>query len=169
VTQDIGGGWPIDPDEEVPLSHIPLVWMVREAQRAGLNFDSVKLQSLHCAPEEHETEPHIKSGFRDIPQIITSPPSRKGTNSTLVDGVLEEQELNDMVTQEENHRLVGEGPEEDKSKLDNMAANDGVSVDELPTFHQKLHLSATKGKIHDVLCFNNGASTIGVMAWVSSR
>ncbi|KAE8378561.1 hypothetical protein BDV26DRAFT_292091 [Aspergillus bertholletiae] len=35
---DIGGLVPLDPDETWSLSHIPLVWMVREATRAGLSF-----------------------------------------------------------------------------------------------------------------------------------
>ncbi|KAK6831556.1 hypothetical protein RU639_002817 [Aspergillus parasiticus] len=35
---DIGGLVPLDPDETWSLSHIPLVWMVREATKAGLSF-----------------------------------------------------------------------------------------------------------------------------------
>ncbi|OGM46394.1 hypothetical protein ABOM_004787 [Aspergillus bombycis] len=35
---DIGGLVPLDPDESWSLSHIPLVWMVREASKAGLSF-----------------------------------------------------------------------------------------------------------------------------------
>ena len=48
AVQDIGGGWPLHPGEDVALSHVPLVWMVREAQRAGLEFDEGKLQALNC-------------------------------------------------------------------------------------------------------------------------
>jgi hypothetical protein len=149
----------------MPLSHIPLVWMVREAQRAGLNFDSVKLEALHCVPLDHEEEPHINSG--KIPQIITSPPSRKGTNSTLVGGGPEGEEMNDLVADEEQPKLNGAQATSVGAKKDDASENDGVSVEELPAFHRKLHLSATKGKIHDVLCFKNGASAIGVIAWVS--
>ena len=32
----------------MPLSHNPLVWIVREAQRAGLNFDAEKMHELKC-------------------------------------------------------------------------------------------------------------------------
>lgn len=34
------------------LSHIPLVWMVREAQRAGLMFDRAKLRAMRCCPDQ---------------------------------------------------------------------------------------------------------------------
>ena len=37
---DIGGGWKKTHDNEKMLSHTPLVWMVHEAERAGLRFDS---------------------------------------------------------------------------------------------------------------------------------
>jgi hypothetical protein len=44
---DIGGGWEIR-DGETPLSHVPLVWIVREAQRSGLAFDEEKMEVLGC-------------------------------------------------------------------------------------------------------------------------
>lgn len=44
---DIGGGWDVQPGE-VPLSHLPLVWIVREAQKSGLAFDEDKMESLDC-------------------------------------------------------------------------------------------------------------------------
>ena len=37
---DIGGGWMKSETEIWPLSHAPLVWMVHEAERAGLRFDA---------------------------------------------------------------------------------------------------------------------------------
>ncbi|OJD14529.1 hypothetical protein AJ78_05143 [Emergomyces pasteurianus Ep9510] len=48
---DIGGGWGLMPGETWPLSHTPLVWMVHEAQRAGLRFDERKLKKFECAVE----------------------------------------------------------------------------------------------------------------------
>lgn len=44
---DIGGGWDVAPGE-VPLSHIPLVWIVHEAQKAGLVFDPEKMEIFDC-------------------------------------------------------------------------------------------------------------------------
>ncbi|KAJ5643576.1 uncharacterized protein N7484_006083 [Penicillium longicatenatum] len=45
---DIGGGLNLDEDEDLALSHVPLVWMVQEAQRAGLRFDPEKLKLFYC-------------------------------------------------------------------------------------------------------------------------
>ena len=45
---DVGGGWEIPPDGK-SASHVPLVWMVREAIRAGLAFDMDKVQAMGCA------------------------------------------------------------------------------------------------------------------------
>lgn len=45
---DIGGGWPPDEPEKLLLSHGPLVWMVREAQKAGLVFMPQKMLELNC-------------------------------------------------------------------------------------------------------------------------
>lgn len=44
----------MDPGEAAALSHVPLVWMVREAQKAGLQFDEIKMRALHCSPPEPE-------------------------------------------------------------------------------------------------------------------
>lgn len=44
---DIGGGWDVAPGE-VPLSHVPLVWIVHEAQKAGLAFDPDKMEICDC-------------------------------------------------------------------------------------------------------------------------
>ena len=44
---DIGGGWEIK-NGETPLSHIPLVWIVREAKTSGLAFDEEKMEALNC-------------------------------------------------------------------------------------------------------------------------
>jgi hypothetical protein len=48
---DIGGGWHKHETETFPLAHAPLVWMIKEAQKAGLKFDPDKLAALYCSPE----------------------------------------------------------------------------------------------------------------------
>ncbi|GIJ92694.1 hypothetical protein Asppvi_001972 [Aspergillus pseudoviridinutans] len=45
---DIAGGWPLKPGEYA-LSHLPLVWMVQSAQKAGLRFDTGKLRRFDCS------------------------------------------------------------------------------------------------------------------------
>jgi len=44
---DVGGGWEVPPDSK-PASHIPLVWMVHEAMKAGLTFDLDKVREMGC-------------------------------------------------------------------------------------------------------------------------
>ncbi|KAM7192038.1 Uncharacterized alpha/beta hydrolase domain (DUF2235) domain containing protein [Naviculisporaceae sp. PSN 640] len=53
---DIGGGWKLGEGEEWPLSHAPLVWMVQEAQRAGLRFESARLCQGQCLIEREESD-----------------------------------------------------------------------------------------------------------------
>ncbi|KAF8448269.1 hypothetical protein BDZ91DRAFT_114623 [Kalaharituber pfeilii] len=49
---DIGGGWDLAPGEP-SLSYGPLVWMVREARKAGLRFDEKRLKDLGCWTDLH--------------------------------------------------------------------------------------------------------------------
>ena len=72
---DLGGGWPLSKGEEHPLSHGPLVWMVREAQRAGLEFDLEKLLQAKCCDEDYNIPAHgITSDGVSLPQIQVSQP-----------------------------------------------------------------------------------------------
>jgi hypothetical protein len=78
---DIGGGWILEEGEDVALSHIPLVWMVREVERAGLRFDPVKLRALNCAPEE---QPRSHNAVPQIEVEAASPSS--DPNEMIFDG-----------------------------------------------------------------------------------
>lgn len=70
---DIGGGWPTKPDEAWSLSHAPLVWMVHEAEKAGLQFDPYKMAKLNCCAdavdeygnEDHEKKEHFHTAFHE--------------------------------------------------------------------------------------------------------
>lgn len=48
---DIGGGWKLQDGELWALSHAPLVWMVQEAQKAGLELDERKMKQFQCLEE----------------------------------------------------------------------------------------------------------------------
>jgi hypothetical protein len=61
---DIGGGFQRETDEEFQLSHAPLVWMVQEAQRAGIEFDQEKLYKYKCL-EHWEEDPSASTHFRE--------------------------------------------------------------------------------------------------------
>lgn len=45
---DIGGGAKLRESEDWPLSHGPLVWILEEAQRAGLQLDPDRLKEFNC-------------------------------------------------------------------------------------------------------------------------
>ncbi|KAJ5186050.1 hypothetical protein N7491_006079 [Penicillium cf. griseofulvum] len=45
---DIGGGWNLGSSEAWPLTHVPLVWMVQEARRAGLRLNLEKMKQHEC-------------------------------------------------------------------------------------------------------------------------
>ena len=75
------------------MSHNPLVWIVREAQKAGLNFDYEKMQRFRCLDNDLETSLGQTSSEnvprnKSIPQLKvtgsqdmeTSPP--EGAQST---------------------------------------------------------------------------------------
>ncbi|CAI7601827.1 hypothetical protein N7533_007348 [Penicillium manginii] len=48
---DIGGGWKLEDGERWALSHAPLVWMVQEAHKAGLELDERKMKHFQCLEE----------------------------------------------------------------------------------------------------------------------
>lgn len=48
---DIGGGWKLHSGELWALSHAPLVWMVQEAKKAGLELDERKMKQFQCLEE----------------------------------------------------------------------------------------------------------------------
>lgn len=54
---DVGGGWKLNPQDDWPLSHLPLVWMVKEAQMVGLEFDPEKLKYFNCFDAETRDKP----------------------------------------------------------------------------------------------------------------
>jgi hypothetical protein len=115
--------------------------MVREAQRAGLRFDEDKVRALHCAPDEHD---HGKvQQVRSLPQIVEPTASDPSTPQDATKEPIE-----------------AKGEEEDEE-----VRADDVNYDELPTFHRKLALATSKGRIHDVLCRKNGVNAFSVLAW----
>lgn len=81
---DVGGGWDV-PSDGKSASHVPLVWMVREAMLAGLSFDMEKVVDMGCAVSEdvlegdhHEAE----QDQRPVPDIIVRSPS--GSSPTML-------------------------------------------------------------------------------------
>ncbi|KAK2804758.1 hypothetical protein FQN49_008842 [Arthroderma sp. PD_2] len=133
---DIGGGWELAKGELWQLSHAPLVWMVHEAQKAGLRFSPPALKQFEC--DESYTgnvSPVQRSSFQfaDNEEL-----QRKCVlESGLFDKDLDADEIRDP--------------------------NRKVTASE--SFQAALHLSSTQGQIHDCLSYNTGVRNLSVTLW----
>ncbi|KAF1846023.1 uncharacterized protein K460DRAFT_366867 [Cucurbitaria berberidis CBS 394.84] len=158
---DIGGGWPLAGDDAA-LSHVPLVWMVREAQKAGLEFDEDKLEALHCCHEDVQgtADPRRPTVVPTIEiDPVSPPPVSDGTEphshgTTTTNGTTRGALSSNTTTSTPTTTWVDE---------DNFAEHHRTHPN--TPFHKHLHNAATKGRIHDVLQFNNGAPSTSVISW----
>lgn len=132
---DIGGGWKLSDGEVWPLSHAPLVWMVQEAQCAGLQFDPEKLKQFECCEEFDGEYSPIREEW-DYRTRSHQPTDRHK------DG-------------EEAHASF---------KLCRDADAEPQTTSSL-SFHRALHLSSTSGVLHDCLDFGSGLPVTSVLAW----
>ncbi|XXH03319.1 hypothetical protein Hte_009717 [Hypoxylon texense] len=138
---DVGGGWEIPPDGK-SASHVPLTYMIREAQRAGLNFDPVKLAEMGVAEATETTDvsdSHVEYNNAALPdiRIDKSSPTPQTSPSLGVEP-------------------TGWGPfnyEEDKK-----------SEQSVRPFHRMLH-KAHLARIHDSLEYGSGLSKGQVLSW----
>lgn len=161
---DIGGGWPLADGEDAALSHVPLVWIVREAQRAGLNFDDEKLRALHCSYEEMTSAENNRP--TDVPTIEIDP----GSPSPVDDRPISP--FGNGEAEITNEKSNGNA---EKAGLNGATTNGAETPDEhkhyhpfqhlTSKFHKHYHHASTKGRIHDVLQFNNGLGHMSVISW----
>ena len=142
---DLGGGWPLSNGEESALSHGPLVWMVREAQRAGLEFDGEAMLALNCCDDDYNI-PYLglqgdspPPANENLPEIeVTSSP-----NSAPVDIF-----HSPRSGEREPGWAAGMAPGPKPSK-----------------FHDTLNYAFTQGVLHDCLKFNRGLPHTSVISW----
>lgn len=138
---DLGGGWPLSPGEDSALSHGPLVWMVREAQRAGLSFDRDMMIKLKCrkGDDDEPDEPYnaALNGNSNIPKV--------------------------EITGTSNSNFFGSP----RSEKENFGWAPGLEPkkSEHSKFHQTMLNAFTKGHLHNCLEYNNGLSTTSVISW----
>ncbi|KAF1965781.1 hypothetical protein BU23DRAFT_593527 [Bimuria novae-zelandiae CBS 107.79] len=151
---DIGRRWPLHPGEDAALSHVPLVWMVREAQRAGLQLDETKLEALHCdytemLPELPPLKPHIEEILASVSTIDLD----SASPATVVIGHHDGSADSEEAINRTDH-------------LDRQLPNPSAPPHQYNTkFLQHLHFAATCGRIYDVLQFDNGASRFEIISW----
>lgn len=180
---DLGGGWPLADGEESPLSHGPLVWMVREAQRAGLEFDGEKLFGFKCCDEHYDIPSRgIASDGQSMPQIQVSQPFSNPRSEKQETGCRSFSEFILLCPQVRavRHTLEqkllefrepchssGSCPTEAMLTLNLSAGAAGMEPEtsRRSDFQQRLIRAATKGVLHDCLEFNNGLGVGSVLSW----
>ncbi|KAH8777338.1 hypothetical protein F5883DRAFT_234384 [Diaporthe sp. PMI_573] len=134
---DVGGGWPVDPDTK-STSHVPLVWLVREAMKAGLQFDTEKVIAMGCA-DVLDCEPAYKDQHTAVPDIRVDPSSPPCWPE-----------------------VSGEsGRKPSSSGSSDTTADQGPPQN---PFHELMH-KAHVARTHDSLSHDCGMSYASVMAW----
>lgn len=139
---DIGGGWPVEHGTK-STSHVPLVWMIREATKAGLTFDPEKVVAMGCSDalddattddtlegrngQEGPTLPDIRISASSPPE---SPNCEKGCEPAG-------QEISPTATMTDHRRSP---------------------------FHEMMHRAHT-ARLHDSLEYDCGMSFSSVLAW----
>lgn len=140
---DVGGGWPVEHGTK-STSHVPLVWMVRQAIQAGLAFDTEKVVAMGCsealgagtssARKAREDDAHLP-----VPDIRIDPSSP--ISSPLM---------------------------QDKGKATNGSSStesqEHSATGPLSSFHEMMH-KAHVARIHDSLSFDCGMSMTSVLSW----
>lgn len=119
--------------------------MVREAQKAGLDFDETKLDALYCFCDEDQAS----CGQATVPAIEIDPGSPQPVG--------EQNSINSC------HDESNDSPRNKFVDDVNFAVHHHTHL--ATEFHRKYHYAATQGRIHDVLQFNNGAGRMSVVCW----
>ena len=119
------------------MSHGPLVWIVREARKAGLRLDYEAMRKMKCCDDDFDNVDTWKatvnsSNHVPVPELKVTDVGSPGRESSPAYGV---------------------GPE----------ANGEAKI--TSAFKQALHKAATHGKLHDCLLFNNGLPPASVISW----
>lgn len=157
---DIGGGWEMLQGRK-SASHVPLAWIVREAMRAGLNFDAEKVAEMGCSCSAEWD----------------------GANPSRVDASYKKQkkqrkrdpgDIPRLQVQDSNMEAISpsfpESPEESKDKAlhshdHGNATSDDDSDDDDEKLFEGLMNRAHTAPIHDSLSFGGGLGTIAVAGW----
>lgn len=141
---DFGGGWEIIPGTK-SASHIPLAWMVREAMRAGLSFDTERVVAMGCAdafaPGGGWTSQQSRRATQSrdppvVPDIRIDDNAQMGTTSLAV----EEADFGDVLPVDMEHTSQ-------------------------PTHFKDMLYKAHVARIHDSLTLDCGMSKVSVLSW----
>ncbi|KAK4101148.1 hypothetical protein N658DRAFT_426017 [Parathielavia hyrcaniae] len=162
---DIGGGWEMLPESKA-ASHVPLVWMVHEAMKAGLHFDLDKVIELGCT--EADNMPVGSANRKAGGPVDPAEPSDGGAQPAAEEQppipnitVRTPSTLTPRLEQEDssaNHKPNGTHP----SAASNSSSSQ--SSDDPPTFREMMH-KAHVALLHDSLKFGGGLPWSSVLAW----
>ncbi|KAI8268685.1 hypothetical protein K4K58_004386 [Colletotrichum sp. SAR11_239] len=144
---DIGGGWDVKAGSK-NASHIPLVWMVREAIRAGLTFDIDQLENLGCV------ESVAGPGFNPVPWGDETP-ERSRAPSTVPEIHVDAPSLVGSPSASPSGSATVQADEE----------ADGMTHAETTTLFGKMINTAHEADIHDSLDFKCGMHPATVFMW----
>ena len=147
--------------------------MVREAQRAGLSFDDVKVRTLNCTYDEQDINSNAVadadiSGHLavnpgpGIPVIEIDPATPTPLANPL--SPVDEHPTNGLHGSNGSDNIVGE-PTASVLEQDHGHEHHHHHWHLKSKFHMHLHSAGTSGRIHDVLQFKNGATRLSVMSW----
>ena len=161
---DVGGGWEF-PDNSKSASHVPLAYMVREAMRAGLNFDPEKLVDMGVVGSledafalERQNEKGVTNGGGangrpDIRVDVSSPSPPKTTPMADAE--------NDVDRVDWGHFNGANG---EKGVEDYSGSAEGDDCSDASPFHKMLH-QAHLARIHDSLEYSCGLGRGPVLSW----
>ena len=151
--------WEIVPGSK-PASHIPLTWMVREAMRAGLSFDTQKVVAMGCAAALDDSAPSTNPDARLKSASSAASAGPWGGGPRPPPPVLRVN--SGSPTQDspgiEDDEKLGERPAEP----DGEGGEDGEH--QHSAFHALLH-SAHSARIHDSLQYSSGLGFAAVTSW----
>ncbi|KAI5851522.1 hypothetical protein DFP73DRAFT_472225 [Morchella snyderi] len=155
---DIGGGWDMA-DGEFPLSQGPLIWMVREARKAGVVFDKERMKTHNCWLDEFDLEEsdfNLEGTGGTIPKIEVSTSSPTGSTPQIpIFG-------NPTAATNDNGTAINGTASSNISPTATPKRKKGPVQDT----RQFIIDACTKGKIHDCLRYPSGGLTFtGTLGW----
>ncbi|KAI0197947.1 hypothetical protein F4808DRAFT_286358 [Astrocystis sublimbata] len=158
---DVGGGWEIIPGSK-SASHVPLVYMIRQAEKAGLNFDNEKLVEMGLAEA---------IWYPNDDTTTTNNGTNNGTNSGDVPGIridiaspTPEASPDEVRGNWDHFRMQPSfSPSEKDDSPKNPNTNNTKAHPHQP-FHDMMH-KAHVARIHDSLEFSSGLGRVPVLSW----
>lgn len=174
---DIGGGWEETFEDSKVASHVPLVWMVHEAIKAGLTFDEEKVREMGCVEalhdhDEPDTEDH---GYRPpssgqeqplndeiAPHETSGEPNPPIPNIMIRSSSMSTPKLFQQSSFKDSFSQANGGSS--GAKRSGEKEGDCSGQQKPSSFREMMHKAHT-ARIHDSLEFDCGLSKTSVLAW----